>query len=74
MNEPKLSKKQAAMLVSARNCANNYIDVISPIKDERESRIKDFMAGYFKGLKDVGFDVTDPTTLSGVDIVDMYEQ
>lgn len=74
MNEPKLSEKQIAILSAARICAQDYVKEVPPLHDEHERRIRDFLSGFFKALKEVGMDVTDPTTLSGVNIVDMYEQ
>lgn len=74
MNEPKLSEKQVFLLCAARNIAQEYVKEVPPLSDEHERRIRDFLSGFFKALKEVGMDVTDSTTLSGVDIVDMYEQ
>jgi len=74
MKEPKLSEKQVAILSAARICAQDYVKEVPPLSDEHERRVKDFLSGFFKALKEVGMDITDPSTLSGVDIVDMYEQ
>jgi hypothetical protein len=74
MKEPKLSEKQAAMVSAAKICAQDYIKQVPPLPDEHERRERDFLMGFFKALKQVGINVLDETTLSGIKIVETYEQ
>lgn len=67
---PTLGKKQAALLLAARSCAASYMSHVPPENDENEMRMKDFVAGYCKAMKDCGFDVTDERTLEGITVVE----
>lgn len=69
MKTPKLNNKQAALLLAAKACAFDYIKTIPEQENTTTTRVHDFMAGYFKAMKDCGYDVTDEKTLDGIMVV-----
>lgn len=70
MNKNELSEKQRALLLATRICAADYIRQQPPASGDLETiRAFDFIAGYFKGMKDCGIDILDEATLENVEVV-----
>lgn len=70
-NEKKsLSEKQSALLMAARTCAISYVQEVQPRFNKKEQRRYDFSCGYLKAMKDLGYDVTQESSLT-FDVVNL---